>query len=149
VLEAAAPPPPPPPPAAKIVEYDPWGVPYNDPFDGMTFTQMMPLYEPGASHEEKSFATSKDNFLSRILEAERKFGVNNKPKKFGKKAKPKTDNTKLKLLDRDDLMPWAWKALGLLQNLLLVFVMIQLSLLSGDVFGFFKKSPKSSSWLGF
>jgi len=151
VLEAAAPPPPPPPPTAKVVEYDPWGVPYNDPFAGMTLTQFMPLYEPGASHEEKSFATSKDNFLRGILEAERKFGVSNKPKKFGKKAaKPKTDNAKLKFFDRDDLMPWAWKALDLLQKFLVVFVMIQLSsLVGGDVLGFFKKSPKNSSWLGF
>lgn len=152
VLEAAAPPPPPPPPppTAKVVEYDPWGVPYPDAFDGMTLTQVMPLYEPGASKEEKSFATSKDNFLRGILEAERKFGVSNKAKKFGKKAKPKTGNTKLKFLDRDSLMPWAWKALDLLQKFLVVFVMIQLSLLvGGDVFGFFKKSPKNSSWLGF
>ena len=53
------------------------------------------------------------------------------------------------MFDRNDLMPYAWKALGLLQNFLLVFVMIQLSLVGGDMFNFFKKSPKNSSWLGF
>jgi hypothetical protein len=53
------------------------------------------------------------------------------------------------MFDRDELVSYAWKALGLLRNFMLVFIMIQLSLVGGDVFHFFKKGPKNSSWLGF
>lgn len=122
----------------------------TDLFAGMTLTQLFPpCYDSGTSHEERMLAISKETLLERLADVESRYGVNQKPKKFGKKAKSKADNGKLKLFDRDDLMPWAWKALGLLQNFLLVFIMIQLSLVGGDVFHFFKKSPKNSSWLGF
>jgi len=147
LLEAAAPPPP---ADLTAVKTDPWGVPYyDDPFANMSMAQFLPLYEPEASQEEKSFAIAKDTFLRGLGEAERRFGISNKAKKYGKKAKPKTDSAKYKMFDRDDLMPYALKALGLLQNFLLVFVMIQLSLVGGDMFQFFKKSPEKSSWLGF
>jgi hypothetical protein len=147
LLEAAAPPPPSSPSAnSSMVKFDQWGIPYyDDPFA----QYLPPLYESGASHEERMFAISKDTFLKGLAEAERRFGISPKSKKYGKKAKPKTDDAKFKMFDRNDLMPYAWKALGLLQNFLLIFVMIQLSLVGGDVFHFFKKSPKNSSWLGF
>jgi hypothetical protein len=105
--------------------------------------------EPGASYEETMFFISRDTFLKALGEAERRFGVRPKYKKYGKKAKPKTDDAKFKMFDRDELVPYAWKALGLLRNFMLVFIMIQLSLVGGDVFHFFKKGPKNSSWLGF
>jgi len=147
VLEAAAPAPTADSPAVKS---KPWVDDFYDPFNDMILAQYSPPYEPGASHEEKMFAISKDNFFKGLADAERRFGINQKPKKYGKKAKPKTDNSaKFKTFDRDDLMPYAWKALALLQNFFVVFVMIQLSLLGGDMFQFFKKSPKNSSWLGF
>jgi len=150
VLEAAAPAPTTDPTTA--VKSNPWVDVYNDPFtNDVIFAQCSPYFEPGASHEERMLAISKDAFLKGLAETERRFGLNPKPKKYSKKAKSKTDNNaKFKItFDRDDLMPYAWKALGLLQNFLLVFVMIQLSLVGGDMFQFLKKSPKNSSWLGF
>lgn len=121
----------------------------DDIFANMSFTQIFPPFDPTISNEERMLTLSKEALLNRLADVEWKYGVNQKSKKFSKKPKPKTDNGKLKLFDRDELMPWAWKALGLLQNFLIIFIMIQLSLVGGDVFGFFKKSPKNSSWLGF
>lgn len=150
VLDAAAPPPSPPTADATVARskpiidfYD-----YNDPFDNMVIPYYPPC-DPLGSPEERMLIASKEALMGQLYAAERKFGVTQKSKKFGKKAKAKTDNAKFKLFDKKDLMPWAWKALGLLQNFLIVFVMIQLSLVGGDVFNFFKKSPKNSSWLGF
>jgi len=119
---------------------------YDGPFDNYPDLSYLLIHDPS---ERESCASSKDRFVKELAEAERKFGISHKPKKLGKKVKAKTGNGKLKLFDKNDLVPWAWKALGLLQNFLLVFVMIQLSLVGGDVFHFFKKSPKNSSWLGF
>lgn len=147
VLEAAAPATIADPTAA--VKSNPSVTCHDDPFKDLILPAYPPIFEPGTPHEERMLAISKDAFLNGLAEIERRFGLSPKPKKFGKKVKPKTDNAKFKTFDRDDLMPYLWKALGLLQNFLLVFVMIQLSLLGGDMFQFFKKSPKNSPWLGF
>ncbi|GAB7326600.1 hypothetical protein MBLNU13_g10575t1 [Cladosporium sp. NU13] len=147
VLKAAAPLPT---PNVTAVKTNPSDTPEcDDVFANMTLTQCFLPYDPRASSEERMLALSKVALLDQLADVEWNYGVNQNSKKFGKKAKPKTDNGKLKFLDRDDLMPWVRKGLGVLQKFLLVFVIVQLSLVGGDVFHFFKKTPKNSSWLGF
>jgi hypothetical protein len=137
VLEAAAAPSTAGPSAVK---YKSWDYNYdNDPFNTAC--------DPTASPEEIMLAISKSAFMSQLADAERKSGLNQKGKKYGKKAKSETKTGRFVSFDKVDLPTWAWKALGLLQTFLLVFVMIQLSLAGGDVFSVFKKSPKNSSWL--
>ena len=147
VLEAAAPPPS---ADSAIVNSRPWET-YEcvDMFDSMPIPHCYVPPDPTASHEEIMLAISKDTVMSRLNDAERKFGINQKSKKYGKKGKPKTETGRFTLFDTADLPPWAWRALGFLQTFLLVFVMIQLSLVGGGVFSFFQKSPKDSSWLNF
>jgi len=108
-----------------------------------------PASHSAGSYEEFMLSLSKIAFMTQLEDAERKLGINMKSKKAGKKSKSKTNTSRFVLFDGVKLPPWAWKALGIVQIFFLVFVMIQLSLVGGGMFSFFKKSPKDSLWLKF
>jgi hypothetical protein len=144
VIEATAAPSSPGPSTVKAKAWDP-----NDDDDTFTPFQDHPAWELTASTEEIMLSISKGAFMIQLADIERKFGIGHKSKKYGKKKKSKLDTNRFEILERLDLPPWAWKALGFVQTFLLVFILIQLSFVGGDVFSLFKKSPKDSLWLRF
>jgi hypothetical protein len=109
--------------------------------DGFPFP---PIEMPGS--EEEMLHKSRIAFVSALSDAEWKFGVLPKPKK-GKKVKAKIDTGKLKMFSKADLMPGVWKTLGLLRMVVLIFIMMQLSVIGGDLLRVSKDSPKNSAWL--
>lgn len=118
---------------------------YYDPFSNMS------MYPPDLYDELTRLDVSKSSFLVCLSDSERRLGVNQRFKKSGKKLKPKADSGRFKVfagVGGADLMPAVWKAVGFLPVVLLVFVMMQLSIIGGDVLRVSRESSQSSAWLG-
>lgn len=140
-------------PATTVAKPDPIE---NDMFGDDLFAAMSPPFPCAPLPQDDApvltdallFQLSKDCFLAALGAAERTFEVNQKSKKPGKKIKSKVDAGKFKGFVRADLVPGVWKALGILRIFLLVFIMVQLSVIGGDVMRVSKESVKSSAWFG-
>lgn len=124
-------------------------VDHGGPFAEVPIWIPSPLDSAPVPSEEIMLSMSKNVFMSVLADAERKYGINQKSKKNGKKLKSKVDAGKFMGFSKAELMPWVWKALGFMQTFLLVFLMIQLSLVGRDALGVSQKSSKSGAWLGF
>jgi hypothetical protein len=96
------------------------------------------------SLEEMLFDCSRSTCDFLLLEAEQRFGVHPKLKK-GKKTKSKFDTGSF---SKANLVPGFWKGLGLVRVLVLIFIMMQLYYMGGEVLRVSKEKPKNSAWLG-